>query len=155
MPDWLRGASRCAVWSQPLKSPITDTAWAFGAHTAKYVRGVPSTAASGCAPSFSNRRRCVPSLKRCRSRSLSSDSSAIGRRCVMPIVEPDGLWATAYGLLPSLHPFFDGRLRQAISHTPYAPYASGAFHQIEHSAHRNVYPVGPVVELIAELVHAL
>ena len=38
--------------SQSLKSPTTETAAAFGAHTAKVVCGLPA-GADGCAPSFS------------------------------------------------------------------------------------------------------
>jgi hypothetical protein len=51
MPDDPTGASGCADSFQPLKSPVTDTRSAFGAHTAKLVAGAPPTL-RGCAPSF-------------------------------------------------------------------------------------------------------
>src|SRR5205085_103057 len=54
--------------SHSQKSPTTLTRRAEGAQTANAVPLTPSTT-RGCAPSISQRRRCVPSLKRWRSTS--------------------------------------------------------------------------------------
>src|SRR5205085_11854043 len=70
MPDFSRGLRGCESLLQPLKSPVTWTDSALGAHTENTVPGVPSTTI-GCAPIFCCNRVWVPSLKRYRS---SSDS---------------------------------------------------------------------------------
>src|SRR3990172_9058104 len=74
MPDLSLGRSACPSWLQSLKAPMTHTRSASGAHTAKYVPSTPP-AVMGWAPSFSYRRRCVPSLNRYRSSWPSSVTS--------------------------------------------------------------------------------
>src|SRR5207237_2628269 len=74
--DCSRGYRPLAFLSQLLKSPITLTASALGAQTAKYV---PSGSCDRCAPSLSKRWPCVPSLKRCRSKGLSSERAITAR----------------------------------------------------------------------------
>src|SRR5579864_8628967 len=74
MPDVSRTYRPFACLSQPLKSPMTLTESALGAQTAKYV---PSGSCEGCAPIFSKRCECVPSLKRCRSKGLSSERATM------------------------------------------------------------------------------
>src|SRR5919197_5609583 len=66
IPEWPRERRGCERGSHPLKSPITDTASAFGAHTAKYVPAV-SPAERGWAPSRSASPAWVPSLNRYKS----------------------------------------------------------------------------------------
>src|ERR1700704_1941406 len=70
IPDCSCGNKPLAVLSHPLKSPITLTESALGAHTANEV---PSGSVDRCAPSLSNRWLCVPSLKRWRSNGLSRE----------------------------------------------------------------------------------
>ena len=66
------GSSSRIGWTRPshrLKSPTTLTRSALGAHTAKCTPAIIPQCI-GCAPSFSYARSCVPSLIRCRSKSL-------------------------------------------------------------------------------------
>src|SRR5262249_51410493 len=56
-----RGARRSRPRCQWLKSPMTETALAFGAQTAKCVPWVESPCVAGWAPSFSYARKKVPS----------------------------------------------------------------------------------------------
>ena len=62
IPESATGASGWLVRSHPLKSPITETASAFGAHTANVVPATPATV-RGCDPSTEARLPWVPSLK--------------------------------------------------------------------------------------------
>ena len=55
-PHSSRRCITCCCASQWLKSPSTDTCWAFGAQTAKAVPASPPLT-QGCAPSFSHGRR--------------------------------------------------------------------------------------------------
>src|SRR5437867_12924095 len=71
MPDEPRACSGVASAFQLLKSPITLTASAFGAHTAKNTPVRPSGVVIGCAPNFWYTWACVPSLNRYRSKSVS------------------------------------------------------------------------------------
>src|ERR1700722_4312747 len=75
MPDDAIGESGSAEAFQPFQSPITETAFAFGAHTEK---ATPPPLRS-CAPSFEASWRCVPSLKRKRSVALSRGVSLFVR----------------------------------------------------------------------------
>ena len=59
--QWARMTWRAP--SQPLKSPITETPRAFGAHTAKRTPSLPSRT-QWCAPNQRQARSAVPSLKR-------------------------------------------------------------------------------------------
>src|SRR6476661_3990997 len=72
IPDCSRGCSWLVALSHELKSPITLTESAFGAQTAKVA---PSGSAERCAPSFSYRWPCVPSLNRCRSKGVSNEGA--------------------------------------------------------------------------------
>jgi len=63
MPDSSFGRRTAAAGSQSLKSPITETRSASGAHTAKYAPSRPLTLMRW-APSFSYRWVWVPSLNR-------------------------------------------------------------------------------------------
>src|SRR2546429_4618127 len=93
IPDCSRGYRPLAFLSQLLKSPITLTASALGAQTAKYV---PSGSCERCAPILSKRWPCVPSLKRCRSKGLSRERAIIA---VTPA--PPGQGFPAAGCSPS------------------------------------------------------
>ena len=53
----LRARKRWRPRCQPLKSPMTETALAFGAHTAKRVPRVAPPCVTGWAPSFSYARK--------------------------------------------------------------------------------------------------
>src|SRR5262249_29168407 len=87
MPELATGRSGSRSGFQPFQSPMTETPVAFGAHTAKWAP--PSTR---CAPSFSHRRRCVPSLKRyasCAVRRLVSGWTRAFYRTRRHVATPD------------------------------------------------------------------
>ena len=71
MPDGKRRRMGWRRASHALKSPITATRSALGAHTAKRTPCTPSTVTT-LAPSASASLKCRPSLNRCRSSSPSS-----------------------------------------------------------------------------------
>src|SRR5215210_5020715 len=66
MPELPTGCSGVSSGFQLLKSPMTLTLSAFGAHTAKFVPSRP-VLRRGCAPNLSYSRWCLPSLNRYRS----------------------------------------------------------------------------------------
>src|SRR5438270_5927500 len=127
MPELPRGCSGWASGFQPLKSAITETRSALGAHTAN---AVPPGAT--CAPSLSNSRKWLPSLNRYRSSSVS---------------RPGGSWVFI-GLLPPTPTLpLQGAGSKAL--------ASSLLHQSGKAAQRDADPVRSVVELVPELVQGL
>src|SRR5205807_6078236 len=135
MPELPRGCSGWASGFQPLKSAITETRSALGAHTAN---AMPPGAT--CAPSLSNSRKWLPSLNRYRSSSVS---------------RPGGSWVFIE-LLPGRVPGFLPTPTLPLRWGGHlAPVASSSVHEAGETAKRDADPVRSVVELVPELVQGL